>query len=78
MESFGNRQENSRLSGGTQRPVLVQDDETTKRKILEEDLERSGRFLRDFMIRHRAELSDIESDATSPTDPTPRDIAQRT
>ena len=56
----------------------MQDDETTKRKILEEDLERSGRFLRDFMIRHRAELSDIESDANSPTDPTPRDIAQRT
>jgi hypothetical protein len=38
----------------------VQDDETTKRKILDEDLERSGQFLRDFMHRHRAELSEID------------------
>jgi hypothetical protein len=40
--------------------MSVQDDETTKRKILDEDLERSGQFLRDFMHRHRAALSEID------------------
>jgi hypothetical protein len=55
----------SRLSGFRQRPFDVQDDETTKRKILEEDRERSGKFLRDFMSRHRNELADIEGDGES-------------
>jgi hypothetical protein len=58
--------------------VYVQDDETTKRKILEEDLERSGQFLRDFMHRHRTALSEIGGDRfiEEPTKLDPASVAE--
>lgn len=55
----------SRLSGFRQRPLCVSDDETIKRRILAEDLERSSQFLRDFVDRHRSALDDAPADEAS-------------